>query len=124
MDWEEGRDLRLSDVTLEGAAYGLTGDAVVTTQRGSPNHRRARPRFAPNVWPSFSGLAEAHRLGGAANLDLTFQAAPWQGTFDITAKGSGQDISLGRSPRRRRVWPARRRLDFVRRGTKTGWAWC
>jgi translocation and assembly module TamB len=109
IDWQGGRDLRLSRLTLEGEAYGLEGQAVVSTQDDSP-FVEGEAALRTDRLAVFSGLA-GRALGGAANLDLVFAGAPLLGTFDVTAKGSGQDITLS-EPRADAVLSGPAKLDL------------
>ncbi len=93
VDWEAGRDLRLSGLTLEGEAYGLNGDAVVTSGEDGPEVEGEVALRADNL-AVFSGVAQ-RPLGGRTNAEVTFTATPLQGTFDVVAKGNGQSISIG-----------------------------
>ncbi len=93
IDWESGGDLKLSRLTLLGETYGLDGNAVLSnTDEILELKGEAQTRV--DDLAVFSGLA-ARQLGGAAKLDLTFDAAPLAGTFDVIAKGSGRDLALG-----------------------------
>ena len=92
IDWESGRDLRLSRLTLQGEAYGLDGQGVVSSKDDSL-FVEAQAALRADRLAVFSGLA-GRALGGAAELDLTFAGAPLLGTFDLAAKGNGRDISL------------------------------
>lgn len=117
VDWEEGRDLRLSSVTLDGTSYGLNGKAVVNFDEAGPVIDGEAALRADRL-EVFSGLAD-RPLGGAANLALAFRVAPLSGTFDVSAKGSGRDISLS-DPRADAVLLGTSSLDFRARRDETG----
>lgn len=90
--WESGGDLDLSGLTLVGKTYGLNGNAVLSTA-GDDVTVRGEVKTQVDDFAVFSALA-GRTLSGAAALDLTFDAAPLAGTFDVAAKGTTRDLKL------------------------------
>ena len=117
IDWESGRDLRIPRLTLAGEDYGFEGNLTVTSGNEGPV-AAGKADVRANRLAIFSGLA-GRPLGGAAELTTSFTATPLAGTFDITAKGTGRDLSLG-DPRADAVLAGPSTLDFRAERTAEG----
>lgn len=93
VDWESGRDLRVPSLTLRGEAYGFDGSLVAVTGSDGPVVE-GEAQVRANRLAVFSALA-GRPLGGAAELEAAFRATPLAGTFDVMAKGTGRDLTIG-----------------------------
>ncbi|MCV6592536.1 MAG: translocation/assembly module TamB domain-containing protein [Silicimonas sp.] len=109
LDWQEGRDLNLSQFTLAGESYGLAGTTRIDWNAGALDITGQADLSAADL-SRFSGLAGAD-LGGAAELILSYRIAPLARSFDVTARGSGQDIAIG-NPRADAVLKGPATLDL------------
>ncbi|NNE79838.1 MAG: hypothetical protein HKN18_06145 [Silicimonas sp.] len=117
IDWIDGQPLRLQSLMLEGGPTTLTGTAEVAFSDEGPSLTGGVNASIGDLTP-YSALAD-RRLGGAVDVDVTFDAAPLAGTFDIAAKGEGRDISLD-DPRADAVLKGVSSLDFHVRRDATG----
>ncbi len=82
IDWAKGGDLRLSELTVTGESYGLTGDAVVAFPEEGGPVATGSARVEARRLAAFSGLA-GRPLSGAAEIQADFTAEPLSGTFDV-----------------------------------------
>ncbi len=92
--WQQGQPLRLTDIALRGADYGLTGGLTVSVQPDPLNlfvqhdvtvDAQDLSRFAP--------LASTDLQGGA-DLRIAGKAEPLTGLIDTAITGSTRDLAL------------------------------
>ncbi|NNL18968.1 MAG: hypothetical protein HKP37_09540, partial [Boseongicola sp.] len=90
IDWTSGEPLQLTDLTIEGESYGLTGSANVEFSSNGPKVAGQAAVQATRL-SAFSGIAN-RTLGGAAELATKFQIEPLAGFFDVSAEGLTRDL--------------------------------
>ena len=88
IDWVEGAPLRIEDLALEGAQYGLAGAAVIDGQTVTTDLTARLEDLA-----RFSGLA-GRALSGAAEAQVSGDLALLDGAFDLALALVGTDIGL------------------------------
>ncbi|SFE40093.1 autotransporter secretion inner membrane protein TamB [Sulfitobacter brevis] len=93
INYIEGSPVRISDLDLTGADYGLTGKAVINGFETGFLSRIDMALKASDL-SRFSALA-GRDLAGQAALALKGSATPLSGAFDLVAAGTTQDIKLG-----------------------------
>ncbi len=93
INYIEGSPVRISDLDLTGADYGLTGKAVINGFETGFLSRIDMALKASDL-SRFSALA-GRDLAGQAALALKGTATPLSGAFDLVAAGTTQDIKLG-----------------------------
>lgn len=93
INYIEGQPIRISDLDLSGADYGLTGKAVIN---GLESGLLTRLEMALNAddLSRFSALA-GREIDGSTSLALKGTVTPLSGQFDLTAAGDAQDIKTG-----------------------------
>ena len=89
LDWQEGRPLELRELALEGAEYGLAGNARV---EGQTVTGRVTARL--DDMTRFSGLAD-RPLSGSASAEVAGEVALLDGAFDATLAVTGTDLAAG-----------------------------
>ncbi len=93
INYIEGQPIRISDLDLSGADYGLTGKAVINGLE-SGFLTRLDTALTANDLSRFSALA-GRELDGKTTLALKGTVTPLGGMFDVQANGSMQDIKTG-----------------------------
>ncbi len=89
----EDQPLRISDLTLTGNDYGLTGNAQISgIDTGLSTQLDAR--LDARDLSRFSALA-GRELDGQTELALQGEVGLLSGQFDLTAQGSTTDLALG-----------------------------
>ncbi|MBK5928952.1 translocation/assembly module TamB domain-containing protein [Rhodobaculum claviforme] len=89
IDWREGTPLRIEDLRLEGAGYGLVGRATIDGQTVAGDVEARLDDMA-----RFSGLAGRPLSGGArARIDGTAEVL--DGAFDARIDVTGTDLTAG-----------------------------
>jgi translocation and assembly module TamB len=84
-----GEPVLIEDLRLSGAALTLVGNAQV----GAKLRSEGALRVTADRVADFSTLA-GRALAGSAVLDTTFRVAPFDRSFDVTAKGETRDLAL------------------------------
>lgn len=93
LDWRAGDPLRLTDLSIEGETYALTGDATVETLDGGVEIL-SEARVEAQDLSVFAGIAK-RPLGGLVAADVTLKAQPVAGLYDVTLAGTGESIRAG-----------------------------
>ncbi|CTQ33624.1 translocation/assembly module TamB domain-containing protein [Jannaschia rubra] len=93
--WDRGQPVRLGDLSLDGAGYGLDGSVTIAG---------ADPEHPLNIGMDLSVMVDdLARLSGVAGRDLSGSAdatvtgdfSPLAGTFDLTLGARTRDLGLG-----------------------------
>ena len=93
LNYIEGQPMRITDLDLTGADYGLAGMIVINgLDQGFLTRLNATLNAAD--LSRFSALV-GRELDGATNLALKGTITPLSGAFDLAATGSTQDLRLG-----------------------------
>ncbi|TMM55566.1 translocation/assembly module TamB [Sulfitobacter sabulilitoris] len=93
VNYIEGQPVRISDLDLSGADYGLTGRAVIgAVEEGLPT--RLTMALSAQDLSRFAGLA-GQDIEGATRITLSGTIAPLAGTFDLSLDGTTQDLAVG-----------------------------
>ncbi|MGB3244857.1 MAG: translocation/assembly module TamB domain-containing protein [Sulfitobacter sp.] len=93
LNYIEGQPLRISDLDLAGADYGLIGTIIINgLEQGFLTRVNASLNAAD--LSRFSALA-GRELDGQTDLALKGTITPLSGAFDLAANGSTQDLRLG-----------------------------
>ncbi|MGI9390468.1 MAG: translocation/assembly module TamB domain-containing protein [Boseongicola sp.] len=92
VSWTEGAPIKLDSFLITGESYELDGGAAITFRENGPNIE-GQAEFGASNLSSFSGLA-GHPLDGSASLRTIFDAAPFAGTFEVTAEGQTRDLKV------------------------------
>ena len=90
--WSENAPLELRQMQIDGETYSATGRADVTWGEDGPDTAGAI-RLAADDIRVFSGLAD-RKLSGQATLEVAFDAAPLAGSFDVTASGTTNNLTI------------------------------
>ncbi|WP_372989643.1 translocation/assembly module TamB domain-containing protein [Sulfitobacter sp.] len=89
----EGTPTKITGLDLSGTDYGLAGD--VTISGPAENFlTQLQARLEATDISRFSALA-GRELDGAANVDLSGQVVPLDGTFDLRIAGLTRDLKVG-----------------------------
>jgi translocation and assembly module TamB len=93
INYIEGQPIRISDLDLAGADYGLKGKAVIN---GIESGLLTRLDMSVNAddLSRFSALA-GREIDGSTALAMKGTVTPLGGQFDLVAKGNAQDIQTG-----------------------------
>ncbi len=89
----EGNPVRITGLDLSGEDYGLAGGVTI----GGPGDSMATQldaRLEATDISRFSALA-GRELDGAANVDISGQITPLDGTFDLQIDGLTRDLKVG-----------------------------
>ncbi len=118
-DWTEGDPFRLSELSVKGDDYDLTGEAAIMGL-GKPIDPRATASVKLNAadLSRFAGLAGAD-LKGAAQLQIDGGITPSKGTMEAKVTGTAQDLAVGQ-PRLDPLLKGRTQLDIAARRGKDG----
>lgn len=93
IDYTQDQPLEISNITLSGVDYGLSGDVVVQSfDEGIPIDLTVD--VAAQDLSRFSALA-GQTLGGAADLSVAGRIIPLSTMFDLTVSGTAQDLVTG-----------------------------
>ncbi len=97
-DWSRGAPLRLADIDLGGADYGLTGALNVSGLNG-PADLVLEPdaRLEARDLSRFAGLAGVD-LSGSAQLGVSGSVAPLTGLLSVRFDGMTRDLATGIGP--------------------------
>ncbi|MEX1236043.1 MAG: translocation/assembly module TamB domain-containing protein [Roseovarius sp.] len=118
-DWTEGNPFRLSELSLTGSDYDITGEAALLGLGDETS-----PRITANVaveaadLTRFSGLAGTD-LEGAVQAQVEGEFTPSDGTMDASVTGSAQDLAVGQ-PRLDPLLRGSTQLDVTARRTAEG----
>ncbi len=93
INYIEGQPIRISDLELSGADYGLTGKAVINGLEDGFQTRLDMALTAADL-SRFSALA-GREIDGSTALALKGTVTPLGGQFDLAATGNAQDIKTG-----------------------------
>lgn len=93
VSYTEGQPTRISGLTLSGADYGLTGNAVIAGVEASLRTQLDAQLEARDL-SRFSALA-GREMDGRTALALRGTVTPLDGAFDLRADGSTDDLRLG-----------------------------
>ncbi|MGP6087952.1 translocation/assembly module TamB domain-containing protein [Antarctobacter jejuensis] len=93
-DWQQGEPLTVSDLDLSGADYGLTGTISVDEAETLNPVIAPDLRLAAEDLSRFASLAGV-ALRGAAELNISGQATPVTGAFDLSFDGTTRDLGTG-----------------------------
>ena len=93
IDWTQGQPLMIRDLRLDGASYGATLDADLSTQEGT-SVLRAEGRAEARDLAAFAPLAGVE-LRGAADMAIDVNADLLGGTFKLVAEGGTDGLALG-----------------------------
>ena len=96
--WEAGQPLRVSDLSLEGAGYALTG--VVAADRVTADDGETVTPVTLDLAASLGDLAALGALSGldlagAAEATVAGTVAPLEGTFDLDVGARTTALALG-----------------------------
>ncbi|MEQ8340459.1 MAG: translocation/assembly module TamB domain-containing protein [Marinovum algicola] len=93
--WANGAPLRLRDIALTGADYGLTGSTVISgLQAEAPLTIAPDVTLAAENLGRFADLAGV-ALTGAAELAITGRIEPLTGVIDLVLDGATDDLGAG-----------------------------
>ncbi len=92
LEYVDGTPLHLSDISLRGADYGVSGSAKIDALSEAFETEFDIALVAENL-TRFSAIA-GRALRGRAMLDLAGTAAPLAGSFDVNAKGKVTDLDV------------------------------
>ena len=90
IDWTSGQPLLLRDLEISGESYAIVGDAEVSSSENGPSVAGEVVVSAADL-SVFSGIAQRN-LGGAAELATEFTSEPLAGFFNVTARGTTNDL--------------------------------
>ena len=93
INYIEGQPIRISDLDLSGADYGLKGKAVIYGLESGLLTRLDMALSAADL-SRFSALA-GREIDGSTELALKGTVTPLGGQFDLMATGTAQDIQTG-----------------------------
>lgn len=93
INYIEGSPVRIEDLDLSGADYGLSGNVVINDIE-SGLLTRLDARLEATDISRFSALA-GREIDGAAALDLKGTVTPLSGAFELEASGTAADIAVG-----------------------------
>ncbi|MGJ5621322.1 translocation/assembly module TamB domain-containing protein [Sulfitobacter sp. MF3-043] len=93
INYIEGQPIRISDLDLSGADYGLKGKAVINGLESGLLTRLDMALSAADL-SRFSALA-GREIDGSTELALKGTVSPLGGQFDLVAAGTAQDIKTG-----------------------------
>ncbi|AXI41829.1 translocation/assembly module TamB domain-containing protein [Sulfitobacter sp. SK011] len=93
INYIEGQPIRISDLDLSGADYGLKGKAVINGLESGLLTRLDMALSAADL-SRFSALA-GREIDGSTELALKGTVTPLGGQFDLMATGTAQDIQTG-----------------------------
>ena len=95
VDWQAGAPVRLTDLSLDGPGYGLTGS--VTADGTDPNQPLTLNLDLVSTFADLTRLAglSGQDLSGAAEATVTGTYAPVAATFDLSLGAVTQDLALG-----------------------------
>ena len=93
INYIEGQPIRISDLDLSGADYGLKGKAVINGLESGLLTRLDMALSAADL-SRFSALA-GREIDGSTELALKGTVTPLGGQFDLLATGTAQDIQTG-----------------------------
>ena len=93
INYIEGQPIRISDLDLSGADYGLTGKAVINGLESGFLTRLDMALTAADL-SRFSALV-GREIDGSTALALKGTITPLGGKFDLKATGNAQDIKTG-----------------------------
>ncbi|WP_299814120.1 translocation/assembly module TamB domain-containing protein [uncultured Jannaschia sp.] len=95
VDWQAGAPVRLTDLSLDGAGYDLTG--TVTADGTDPEQPLTLELDLASTFEDLSRLAglSGQDLDGAAEATVTGTYAPVAATFDLSLGAVTQDLALG-----------------------------
>lgn len=85
--------LRIEDLTLSGANYGLSGDVSVIGDMSAIDVNLDTTLRADDL-SRFAGMA-GQKLRGAAQLAIKGTIEPLSGAFDLTAQGQTDNLAIG-----------------------------
>lgn len=89
----EDKPVRISDLVAKGEDYGLRGNVIIDALQ-SGFETQLDVQLEARDLSRFSGLAGSE-ITGATRIDLTGEVAPLAGTFDLTIKGTGDNLTVG-----------------------------
>ena len=92
VDWSAGAPIEFTTLKVDGESYGLDGRATVATDDGLEIDAEAR--VTAQDLSVFSGLAQ-RPLSGSITADLTADAAPVSGLYDIALSATGDGLATG-----------------------------
>ena len=93
IDYTQDKPLEISNISLSGVDYGLSGDVVVQSfDEGVPIDLSVN--VAAQDLSRFSALA-GQELGGAADFAVAGRIVPLSTMFDLTLSGNAQDLVTG-----------------------------
>ncbi|WP_300034474.1 translocation/assembly module TamB domain-containing protein [uncultured Roseobacter sp.] len=92
INYIEGQPIRISDLRVSGADYGLDGDVIIRGLDGGFPTRLTLAVKAADL-SRFAPLA-GQPVAGAADLEVSGNITPLAGTFDLRIAGSTDDITL------------------------------
>jgi len=113
-DWQEGMPFNLSELSVKGSDYDVTGEAVIAGLA-----KPVDPRVTANVRVNaadlsrFAGIASAD-LAGSAQVRVDGAITPSQGTMEAKVTGTAQDLTVGQ-PRLDPLLRGRIELDMAAR---------
>ena len=92
VEYADGQPTRISDLRLEGADYGVAGDAVI---QGLNNGFPTELMLSVNAQDltRFNALAQRD-LSGAADLEVSGKITPLAGVFDLDVVARTQDLAV------------------------------
>ena len=98
VDWEAGAPVRIADLRLEGAGYGLRGQVAV--ERVTDEDGTATVPATLDLAATLEDLAALAALtgldlSGAAEARVSGTVAPLAGTFDLDVAARTTDLALG-----------------------------
>ncbi|MFX0546192.1 translocation/assembly module TamB domain-containing protein [Roseovarius sp. S1116L3] len=118
-DWTQGDPFNLSELSLTGSDYDITGKAALIGL-GTEEAPRITADVAVEAddLSRFAGLAGAD-LEGAVQVQVNGGYTPSEGTMEATVTGSAQDLAVGQ-PRLDPLLRGRTQLDVAARRGKDG----
>ncbi len=117
IDWTSGGPIRLSELSIDGESYGLTGNADIAFGESGPAIN-GRADVRADRLSVFSGLA-GRALGGSASLATRFETEPLAGLFDVTASGTTENLIVSQ-PEADRILQGTARLEISAARDETG----
>ncbi|MFP4405569.1 translocation/assembly module TamB domain-containing protein [Rhodosalinus sp.] len=112
-----GGPLRITDLDLDGATYGLTGDVRLSGLSAGFEADLDAALAAQDI--SRFGPLAGRDLGGAANVTIDGTVTPLSGAFDLRIAGTGLDLAIG-EPTVDRLIAGQSTLDLAARRDETG----